>query len=222
MLLEGEGAPRDPARALAWFLRAARAGAPQAPDPEAMNMVGRCLDMGWGCAADAAAAADWYRRAAEAGDAWGQYNWANMLFDGRGVGEDRSAAVRWYARAARQGHARAMNLLARCCEEGWGVFADRAAAARWYRLSAEAGYFRAQFNHATLLFAERRLDEAVAWFENAFAAAPAQDRPAMADLLVRHGDARLAALGARLAETSDSAPAPVPAPEAAPKAAAVP
>ena len=43
LLLDGEGAPRDPAAALAWFDRAAAQGL-----PEAMNMAGRCLENGWG------------------------------------------------------------------------------------------------------------------------------------------------------------------------------
>ena len=71
-----------------------------------------------------------------------------------------------------------MNLLARCCEEGWGAPRDPAAARDWYRRSAEAGYFRAQFNHATLLAAEGRVDDAIGWFERALAGAPADGRAA--------------------------------------------
>ena len=181
--------PPDAAAALAWFGRAAAQGS-----AEAMNMVGRCLENGWGGVVDLPGAADWYQRAAGAGLDWGQYNYANLLFDGRGIGQDQAEACVWYARAAAQGHARAMNLLARACEEGWGVARDPAAAGDWYRRSAEAGYFRAQYNHATLLAADGQLAEAVGWFERALAGAPVEARASMAQALSRHPDPRIAAL----------------------------
>jgi len=140
-------------------------------------MVGRCLEHGWGAPADAAAAAVWYRRAAEAGEPWAQYNLGHLLLDGNGVRRDPAEAFAWYVRAAAQGHPRAMNLAGRCCEEGWGTSRDPAAAADWYRRSAEAGYFRGQHNHASVLAAEGRADEALGWFERALAGAPAASRP---------------------------------------------
>jgi len=184
-----DGAQPDPAAARGWFERAAAQGL-----PEAMNMVGRCLENGWGGPVDLPAAGAWYRRAADAGLDWGQYNYANLLFDGRGLPQDQAEACAWYARAAAQGHARAMNLLARACEEGWGVARDPAAARIWYRRSAEAGYFRAQYNHATLLAAGGDVAGAVGWFEQALAGAPADARASMAEALSRHPEPRIAAL----------------------------
>ena len=145
MLLDGTGVAKEPSLALRWFLRAAEQG-----DAEAMNMVGRCHENGWGACVDLCAAAHWYRQSAARGHDWGEYNLANLLFDGRGIAADRSAALVWYLRAASQGHARAMNLLARCCEEGWGCSKDPRQALHWYRRSAEGGYFRGQFNYASL------------------------------------------------------------------------
>jgi TPR repeat protein len=194
MRLDGAGVPRDEAVALDWFLKAARSGS-----PEAMNMVGRCYENGWGAAEASATAAHWYRLSAEAGCDWGGYNYANMLFDGRGVAQDREAAVAWYERAAARGHARAMNLLARCHEEGWGTPRDPALARDWYRKSAEGGYFRAQFNHATLLTAHDRIDEALNWFETAVRAATPESMSGMTAALIQHEDPRLAELGRRLA-----------------------
>jgi uncharacterized protein len=188
LLLDGE--PPDPAVARGWLERAAAQGL-----PEAMNMVGRCLENGWGGPVDLAGAAACYRRAAEAGLDWGQYNYAGLLFDGRGVAQDLAEACAWYAKAAAQGHARAMNLVARAHEEGWGVARDVAAARDWYRRAAEAGYFRAQYNHATLLAAEGRVADAVLWFERALAGAPAEPRASMAEALSHHPDHRIAALG---------------------------
>jgi TPR repeat protein len=196
MRLDGLGAPRDEACALAWFTRAASQGA-----PEAMNMVGRCYENGWGAPEDLARAALWYRKSAEAGCAWGDYNLANLLFDGRGVDRDLAQAVGWYRRAADQGHARAMNLLARCFEEGWGVARDEGRARDWYRRSAELGYFRAQYNHATRLAEDGLVEESFNWFEAACRAATADSLPAMLAGLVRHADRRIADLGERLAKT---------------------
>ena len=194
MRLDGAGAPRDGADALAWFTRAARKGS-----ADGMNMVGRCHENGWGTPVDLAAAAHWYGDAADAGCDWGEYNYANMLFDGRGVDRDQVQAVVLYLRASERGHARAMNLLARCYDEGWGVARDKLQAGRWYRLSAEGGYFRAQYNYATLLAGQGKVDEALPWFEQACRAAAPESLRVMIDGLRRHPDRRLADLGRRLA-----------------------
>ena len=53
MLLEGTGRAKDLPAALGWFRRAAACG-----DLDAVNMVGRCLDNGWGTAEDPAGAAE--------------------------------------------------------------------------------------------------------------------------------------------------------------------
>ena len=128
-------------------------------------MAGRCYEHGWGVPAErerrrAVVQADPRRPAHD----WGEYNYAHMLFDGRG-GEamDRALAFALYRRAAERGHARAMNLVGRCLEAGWGVGPDRAAAETWYARSAEAGYYRAQFNHAVALLERCAFDEARAW-----------------------------------------------------------
>ncbi|QUD89224.1 tetratricopeptide repeat protein [Phenylobacterium montanum] len=184
MLLEGQGVTRDPAQALAWFELAAEGGEGEI-QAEARNMVGRCRENGWGAPADPAIAAEWYRLAAEAGSAWAQYNLGHLLLDGLGVPRDPKAALTWYRRAAEQGHPRAMNLVGRCLEQGWGAPKDPAAARDWYRRSAEGGYFRGQFNYASVLRAEGRLEEADALFAAALAGAPAISRGAMTEALAR-------------------------------------
>ena len=52
MLLEGQGTAKDSALALRWFVRAA-----EQRDADAMNMVGRCHEMGWGTLVDLQGAA---------------------------------------------------------------------------------------------------------------------------------------------------------------------
>ncbi len=182
MLLDGSGVAKDEAAALRWFGKAARAAdGPTRGDAE--NMAGRCHELGWGTIVDWGAAVDWYQRAARSGDAWGKYNLANMLFDGRGIDEDRVAAITLYEQAARAGHPRAMNLLGRCLEEGWGVPRDPVAAAHWYRCSAEGGYFRGQYNHGVELLRQGRRAAAAGMFEHASAEADPPLRARMAALL---------------------------------------
>jgi hypothetical protein len=171
MLLAGSGLERDERAAFGWFSRAAGQG-----DAEAMNMVGRCRENGWGVPVDLERAAASYLASAEADHDWGQYNFGNLLFDGRGVAPDLPQALRWYLRAASQGHGRAMNMVARCLEAGWGCQRSVEDAAYWYGQSAKSGYFRGQFNHA-LLLAERGLSEQAAdWFWKAAVGGDAQMR----------------------------------------------
>ena len=174
MLLAGMGIERDERAAFGWFVRAAAQA-----DAEASNMVGRCHENGWGVAVDLARAAASYHASARGRHDWGQYNYGNLLFDGRGVPRDRRQALRWYLRASSQGHGRAMNLLARCLEEGWGCRRAIREAAYWYERSARSGYFRGQFNYAVLLAQRGRPEPAAQWFWNAAANGDAKMREAI-------------------------------------------
>ena len=187
---------RDELAALRWFRRAARSS------PEAMNMVGRCMENGWGATQDLEDATRWYLRSAEAGHDWGQYNYANMLFSGRGIDLDQAEAVVWYRKAAARGHSRAMNLLARCREEGWGAERDPVEAYRWYRRSAEAGYFRAQFNLGTILTGQGQIEEALDWFKRACDAAMPDSRDVMVHALASHANPKISRLGRTLRDAS--------------------
>src|ERR1700733_12976339 len=80
MLLEGHGVTKNAALAIFWFRRAA-----DQLDAEAMNMMGRCHENGWGTHPDLGTAAQWYRQSACREHDWGQYNFGNMLFDGLGI-----------------------------------------------------------------------------------------------------------------------------------------
>ena len=129
----------------------AKDGKVKAVGLEARNMLGRCLEHGWGCAKDEAGAARHYAIAAQQKLDWAMYNLANLLSTGRGVARDDARALALYQSAAALGHAKSMNLVGRFHEEGLVVPRDLAAAHQWYRRSAEAGDFRGQFSHATVL-----------------------------------------------------------------------
>jgi uncharacterized protein len=160
--LDGTSFGRDQSAALRWFHRAAAAGL-----PDAMNMVGRCHELGWGVPADPATAATWYRRAALLGLEWAQFNLANLLLYGIGLPRDRRAALAWYRRAAARGHAKSMNLVGRFLEAGWEVQPDPRQAMMWYQAAAQGGDFRGQYNLATLLLSLGHVDEAERWFRAA-------------------------------------------------------
>ncbi len=202
MLLDGAGLARDPRAAFEWFARAASRG-----DAEALNMAGRCHENGWGVPVNLHRAAVSCRASAEGGHDWGQYNYGNLLFDGRGVSPDRSEALRWFLAAACQGHGRAMSLAGRCLEEGWGCRRDLEEAAYWYEQSARSGYFRGQFNHAVLLTERGLPDEAADWFRRAAACGDAGIRRAIAAAIATAAHPALQRVRAWVLECLAAAPA---------------
>lgn len=139
----------DAGEAVHWFRQAADNN-----DADAMNMLGRCHENGWGMAADAQMAVYWYRLAAQRGLDWGMYNLANLMMNGSGTAADRLGALNWYRQAAALGHAKSINIIGRFHEEGWEMSQDPEQAFTLYRLATEGGDFRGSFNYGRLL-AER-------------------------------------------------------------------
>ena len=162
MLLDGHGVPSDPAAALGWFRRAAAQH-----HVMALNMVGRCYDLGWGTPVRKDRAAECFRLAAGQGLDWAMYNYATLLALGEGVPEDKPQALDWLEKAARLGNAKAINFLGSFHEDGWVVPCDMAQAARLYARAAQGGDFRGCFNHARMLGAKGRIDEAIGWLARA-------------------------------------------------------
>lgn len=166
LLLDGNGVARDQAAALGWFVRAAAQ-----QHVLALNMVGRCYDLGWGTAPDKARAAECYRVAAERGLDWGMYNYATLLALGEGVAEDKGEALAWFRKAASLGNAKALNFVGSFHEDGWVVPRDLSAAALCYARAAQGGDFRGAFNHARMLGAAGKTEEAIDWLKRAGASA---------------------------------------------------
>jgi uncharacterized protein len=181
------------AEALHWFTLAANEG-----HAVAMNMVGRCHELGRGSAPDASLAAAWYRKAAEANLDWGLYNYAQLLASGRGVKRDRACAFALYRRAAAMDHAKSMNLVGRFYDEGWEVDADHAVAVGWYRRAAEGGDFRGQVSYASVLAADGRVDEATRWLERAIETATPAFLAQLAEDLARAPQAEFRAIAEKI------------------------
>jgi TPR repeat protein len=162
MLLDGLGVARDEHAALGWFTKAAAQH-----HVMALNMVGRCYDLGWGTPVMKDRAAACFRLAAGQGLDWAMYNYATLLALGEGVAEDKAQALDWLEKAARLGNAKAINFLGSFHEDGWVVPRDMAQAARLYARAAQGGDFRGCFNHARMLGAKGRIDEAIGWLARA-------------------------------------------------------
>jgi TPR repeat protein len=148
----------DARQGFAWFNKAAAQG-----HLMALNMVGRCYDLGWGTAIDKARAAECFRIAAERGLDWGMYNYATALALGAGLTEDKATALAWFQKAAAMGNAKAINYVGSFHEDGWVVERDMKKAADCYARAAEGGDFRGAFNHARMLLDAGQVDAAKGW-----------------------------------------------------------
>ncbi|WP_150291696.1 tetratricopeptide repeat protein [Sphingobium estronivorans] len=176
MLLDGGELPADPRAAFGWFNRAAASH-----DMFALNMVGRCYELGWGVAVDPERAAECYRVAAGQGVAEAMYNHATQL----ALRGDHAAALDWFRKAAADPGligAKAANYIGSFHEDGWAVAADRTEALRHYRIAAEGGDFRGQFNLARLLAEDGAAEEALLWLGRVRATAT----PAFLDKAAAH------------------------------------
>lgn len=191
MLLDGTEVAGDARAALGWFVKAAAQH-----HAMALNMVGRCYDLGWGTAPDKRRAADCYRVAAERGLDWAMYNYATLLALGEGVAEDKAAALGWLERAAALGNAKAINFVGSFAEDGWAGPRDMAKAADCYARAAAGGDFRGCFNHARMLAAAGDLDGALPWLREAGARGNARFVGQVAAWLATSGDAALRTRGA--------------------------
>lgn len=186
MLLDGHGTPRDVVAAFHWFQLAARSG-----NRDAINMMGRCHELGWGTHINLTLAAQCYRSAGESGHAWAQFNLACLILREDGVPGELTEALALLVRAARQGNAKAMNMLGRSCEEGWRGRAKPAAARRWYLRAARGGCFRGAFHTARHFIAVGDIDQGVVWLRRSIAAAPADFCTETGTIFAAHPDTRL-------------------------------
>jgi len=166
MLLDGTGVVADPVAALGWFTKAAAQH-----HVMALNMVGRCYDLGWGTAVDKARAAQCYRIAAERGLDCAMYNYATLLALGEGVAEDKPAALALLETVAGMDSglagAKAINFVGSFAEDGWACERDLVRAAECYARAAEGGDFRGCFNHARMLGVAGDVDAALVWLKHA-------------------------------------------------------
>ncbi len=130
----GEGVPKDPAKAYAWFSRAAELGSTRG-----LEMAGWHEISGDGTAFDPTKALESFRKATAAGSGYAAQQIGWMYEKGKGVPQDDAQAVEWYRRAIQQGEMDACGSLGWLTETGRGTPKDLVAAAKLYYLGAEAG-----------------------------------------------------------------------------------
>ena len=127
----GEGTPRNPAAAIAWFRRAAEQGR-----PEAEYQLGIGYEKGIGVAQDIWLAMHWLQRSAQSGYPDAQNAIGELYLGHQGIPADYSEAIDWFRRAAESFNERAMYNLGMRFALGQGVRQHLVEAYKWFEESA--------------------------------------------------------------------------------------
>lgn len=162
----GNRVPKDEAKAVEWYRKAAAQGYAHAQ----LNL-GVCYEAGRGVAMDEVQAVMWYRNAAEQNLADAQYRLGVCYEAGRGIATDLVESVKWYRKAADQNLAKAQHRLGIFYAIGKGVAKDEAEAAKWYRKAADHNFASGQLDLGICYRQGQGVakdeDEAVKWFRKA-------------------------------------------------------
>ncbi len=142
--MEGQGTPRDDARAAPFFRQAAEAGR-----PKAQTAYGAFLTLGrGGLQKDPQAGATWYRKAAAQGEPQAQTNLCVNHLTGEGVETNEAEAFRLCTLAAAQGNPQALDQLGWMYQQGLGTEKSLDNAFRHYERAAKLGWANGQNNVA--------------------------------------------------------------------------
>ena len=127
-----KGYPRDLARAIALYRKAARQGS-----LPAMMLLSQRYEIGRGVPRDDARALLWLRKAAHGSYPPAEDALGDRYAGGVGVKKDDARAVFWYKRAARHGYGESQDLLGLRYERGMGIPRDLSRARFWYERAAK-------------------------------------------------------------------------------------
>ena len=108
--------------------------------PDALDLLGRCLEGGIGRRRVLRDARKAYEAGAELGSVDGMVDCGRCYYHGIGGAADVSRAYCWWKEAAKRGHSESMFQCGRMAEIGEGVRRNRAVARRWYARSASHGH----------------------------------------------------------------------------------
>lgn len=166
---KGEGVPKDDAKAVAWFSKAAEQG-----NADAEGNLGALYFLGsGGLPKNAPLAVSWMRKSAEHGnvtmqDGVGSYYSAASLMGGT---TDPAQAIYWWSKAAENGYAPSMRRLGLAYTAGQLVPKDEAVAMSWFRKAAEKGDAAAQVSlgvaYAQGAGVPKDSSQALAWLQKA-------------------------------------------------------
>lgn len=137
---------------------AARSG-----DAQALNMLGRAYERGWGVAPNPQLAMQYFEMAASQNYGWAFFNLADLYLAGHGTSRDVGRAYTLYVKAAQAGVAKALNMIGLLQEDQSpaGVVAAR----QYYRSAAEAGDCWGALNMARLALQEGDTQSAQVFFQ---------------------------------------------------------
>lgn len=136
---------------------AARSGHPQA-----LNMLGRAYERGWGVTPNPMLALQYFEMAARQNYGWAFFNMADLYLAGQGMPRDVARAHALYVQAARAGVAKALNMIGLLHEDNTP---DGAGVARqYYVAAAEAGDCWGALNMARLSLQDGNIPMAQAFF----------------------------------------------------------
>ncbi len=168
-LMDGNGVPRDPVRAVELVRPHAEAG-----HAEAQFLLGLAYGSGQGIKKDRASAVEWYRRAASQDQAHAQFLLGLALLRGNGTARDTNQATEWFDKSARGGNAGAQYQLAIAYARGQGVQQDIAVSTQLFERAGEQGHADAQYKTGEAYQIGRGVPENRAWASRWFAKAALQ------------------------------------------------
>lgn len=140
MYRNGKGVTENDAKAVSWYLKAARQGL-----GFAQTDLGAAYYTGEGVVQDDASAFYWTQLAANQGVSLAQSNLSILYAEGYGVPQDYNQSVLWARKAAEQGEANGQNILCVAYRKGQGAPQDYVQAVSWCRKAAEQGNAVGQF-----------------------------------------------------------------------------
>jgi|GEM_PF-1912751 len=130
----GDGVPKDEAKAFALFQKSADQG-----NHAAQFEVGVAYHFALSVKQDYSAALKWYRMSAEGGDTSAMNNLGVLYGMGYGTPYDPVKAAYWYKKSAENGYYLSMRNLAKCHLNGEGVEQNYEKAAYWFQKASDKG-----------------------------------------------------------------------------------
>lgn len=119
--------------------------------PQALNMLGRAYERGWGCARNASRAAELFEKSAAAGEPWALFNLADLILRGEAPFQDTHRALCLYILAAQRGVGKALNMIGVIYERGLTGRQDPSYALKFFEGGAQSGDGWSALNAARLL-----------------------------------------------------------------------
>lgn len=140
--------------------------AAQSGQPQALNMLGRAYEQGWGVTRSVVQAVKYFEAAAEQGYGWAHFNLGDLYLSGDGLSHNLERAFQHYVQAACCGVNKALNMLGTLYENGLVTGQPDQETARLYFLAgAEAQDCWAAFNMGRLALEDQKHTSAAYWFE---------------------------------------------------------